>query len=595
MTVPTPGIFESDVAIASQVSAQSPQLKSVERLIAQRVVYFEENQGQFDSKVRYLARGTNGYDLFLTATDAVYVLKDRRLQRESRNVRGGGLIDPIQDPDPTTDGTKAVAVFMSLSGANPEAVSSGFEQLGHHTNYFKGEESNWRTNIPNYGQVRMSDVYDGIDTVWNGLDGGGVQYDFVVEPFADPNQIRWKVEGAESVELDAEGNLIIKTEYGEIRQNKPFTFQETEGLRHEVQSQFVIEESEVSFDVGDYDRSKILTIDPTVNLSTLEFSTFLGGAGPDSGNAITLDGAGNIYVTGESDSTSFPTTAGAYDRTHNGVWDVFVTKLNATGSGLIYSTFIGGSDTDIGHDIAVDSSGSVFVTGATVDAVTNYPTTAGAYDTTHNGSSDVFVTKLNATGSGLIYSTFIGGSGSENSLSVALDSSGSVIITGTTFDATTDYPTTAGAYDTTHNGSNDVFVTKLNATGSGLIYSTFIGGSDTDVGYDVAVDSSGSVYVTGTTVDATTDYPTTAGAYDTTHNGSNDVFVTKLNATASGLIYSTFIGGSDIDYSYGIAVDSSGSVYVTGTTVDGAIDYPTTSGAYDTTHNGSDDVFVTLV
>jgi hypothetical protein len=328
--------------------------------------------------------------------------------------------------------------------------------------------------------------------------------------------------------------------------------------------------------------------------SGLLYSTFIGGNSNDYGYGIAVDSVGNAFVTGETfdSTTDYPTTAGAYDETHNGNFDLFITKLNATGSGLLYSTFIGGSGIDVGRGIAVDSSGNAFVTGYTENS--SYPTTTGAFDTTHNGVGDVFVTKLNSTGSGLLYSTFIGGSSTDGGFGIAVDSAGNAYVAGYTQDGTTDYPTTTGAYDTTHNGGFlDVFVTKLNAAGSALLYSTFIGGNDFDVGYGIAIDSSGNAYVAGYTQDGTTDYPTTTGAFDTTHNGIFDVFVTKLNATGSGLLYSTFIGGSGDDIGRGIAVDSSGDAFVTGFTVDDTTDYPTTTGAYDTTHNGSRDAFVT--
>ena len=380
----------------------------------------------------------------------------------------------------------------------------------------------------------------GIDAVWKGKENGGVQYDFVVEPNANPNQVEWEIDGAESVEIDEKGDLLIKTEFGEIRQQKPFTYQEaTNGLKQEVESRFVIKETKsairnpqsaiVKFEVGNYDRTKTLTIDPSVNLSNLAFSTLLGGERSDEGYGIAVDRAGNIYVTGYAFSISFPTTSGTFDTTHNGNQDVFVSKLNASGTELIFSTFLGGSSNDEGRGIAIDTSGNVFITGFTIDGTTDYPTTSGAFDTTHNGGgSDVFVTKLNPTGSALVYSTFIGGSSTDVGYGIAIDTSGNAFITGSTADGETDYPTTSGAFDTTQNGNKDVFVTKLNPTGSNLDYSTFIGGSPNDFGIGIAIDTSGNVFITGYTSDSTTDYPTTSGAFDTTPNGSLDTFVSKF-------------------------------------------------------------------
>ncbi|MFH0732787.1 MAG: SBBP repeat-containing protein [Candidatus Omnitrophota bacterium] len=320
------------------------------------------------------------------------------------------------------------------------------------------------------------------------------------------------------------------------------------------------------------------------------YSTFIGGSYTDRGRGIAIDSSGNAYITGDTFSDDFPTTSGAYDPTVNGWIDVFVTKLNSTGTALVYSTYIGGSGgTDRGYAIAVDTSGCAYITGY---GTGGYPTTAGAYDTVYNGSVDAFITKLNAAGSALTYSTYLGGSGQDYGLAIAVDSSGCAYITGRTADAATDYPITGGAYDQWQNGNVDAFVTKINSTGTTLVYSTFLGGGGDDYGYAIAIDSSGNAYITGYTADAGIDYPTTGGAYDEIHNGSNDVFVTKLNSTGTALTYSTFIGGSGADYGYAIAIDSSGNAYITGYTADAGIDYPTTGGAYDTTHNGVDDAFL---
>jgi hypothetical protein len=556
--------------------------------------FFEENQGQFNEKVRYFARGTNGYSLFLTATDAVYVLQDSATAR-----RDDGVIDRISNPKPQTPNPKSVAVYMTLAGANPNADFAGAEILEHKTNYFKGAESDWRTNISNYGQVRANGIYEGIDMVWYGKRQSGVRYDFVISPNANPDQIEWEIKGAKNVEKTTEGDLIIKTEYGEIRQNKPFTFQEIDGLKTEVESGFALSKTSASnaepfrvkFSLGNYDHSKSLTIDPSVNLSRVAFSTLIGGPINDQGNAIALDSARNIYVTGKVPSPTFPTTPGTFDTTHNGMDDIFLAKLNATGSTLLYSTFIGGSDEDISTGIAIDSSGNAFLTGLTVDGATDFPLTAGTFDTTPNGGQDIFVTKLNATGSALIFSTLIGGSGDELANDLAIDSAGNSFLMGGTLSA--NYPTTAGAFDTTYNGSGDVFAAKLNADGSSLIYSTFVGGSDFDHGNGIAVDSTGNAYLTGYAFIAQTPYPTTPGALDTTHNGFDDVFVTKLNPAGSALIYSTFIGGLGSDRGISIAVDLAGNTFLTGHTLDSTTDFPVTAGAFDSTHNGGEDVFAT--
>ena len=333
----------------------------------------------------------------------------------------------------------------------------------------------------------------------------------------------------------------------------------------------------------------------------LAYSTFLGGAGIDEGGSIAVDPSGAAYVTGHADA-GFPSTAGSYDPSHNsGGGDVFVSKLNPAGTALVYSTFIGGSAFEQGRAIALDSAGQAHVTGQTASA--DFPGTPGAFETAPFGGGDVFVAKLNASGTDLVYSTYLGGMGSDTGLGLAVDSSGayvagaanssdfpttsgapdrdyggasdafiakfdpagaslaySTFLGGSNFDyatgvavrggeafttgvtASEDFLTTMTAFDSTHNGQSDAFASKLNQAGSGFAYSTYLGGSGFDQGNSVAVDSGGSAYVVGNSGDDVTDYPTTAGAFDTDHNGSNDAFVTKLNATASALDYSSYSG-----------------------------------------------------
>jgi hypothetical protein len=317
----------------------------------------------------------------------------------------------------------------------------------------------------------------------------------------------------------------------------------------------------------------------------LVYATFLGGSDSDIGEAIAVDGVGSAYVTGYTYSSDFPTTAEAFNTNHNGYEDAFVVKLNATGTGLVYATFLGGSGWDYGHAIAVDGADSAYVMGRT--ASSDFPTTEGAFDTSYNGGYwDTFVVKLNATGTGLSYATFLGGSGGE---AIAVDGAGSAYVTG--FTESSDFPTTEGAFDTSYNGGDlDTFVVKLNAAGTGLSYATFLGGSGGDVGEGIAVDGVGSAYVTGCT--SSSDFPTTPGAFDTNYS-SHDAFVVKLNAAGTGLAYSTFLGGGDRDSGGAIAVDGAGSAYVTGHTH--SPDFPTTAGAFDTSYNGNSDPFVVKV
>jgi hypothetical protein len=320
------------------------------------------------------------------------------------------------------------------------------------------------------------------------------------------------------------------------------------------------------------------------NGSELIYSTYLGGGNDDRGFGIAVDTTGNAYLTGHTKSSDFPTTVSALDTSYNGDEDVFVSKLNPNGTGLVYSTFIGGNSVDNGEGLTIDTSGNVYITGYTWSS--DFPITAGAWDTSWNGSADVFITKLNSNGNGLDYSTYLGGSDWDQSHSITIDSTGSTYITGYTI--STNYPTTIGVLDSTFNGNFDAFVIKLNPSGTSLIYSTYLGGSNWDEGYSITVDTSGNAYLTGIT--SSSNFPKMIGAFDTTYNGAYDAFVCKLNSMGTMLIYSTYFGGSSYDSGRGIAVDVSNNVYITGVTESN--NFPTTFGAWDTTFNSSEDVFV---
>jgi hypothetical protein len=328
--------------------------------------------------------------------------------------------------------------------------------------------------------------------------------------------------------------------------------------------------------------------------SALVYSTYLGGTDFDYGEGgIAVDSAGNAYVTGTTYSGDFPTTPGAFDTSYDyesDLAEIFVTKLNAAGSALGYSTYVGGSSKDLSWGgITVDSAGSAYITGQTLSP--NFPTTPNAFDTTYNsdGKEDAFVTKLEPAGSALVYSTYLGGLEWDRGWGIAVDSAGHAYVSGYTISI--NFPTTEGAFDPSKNGGHDRYVTKLNIDGSAQVYSTFLGGSTTESGWGgIAVDSAGSAYVVTPT--ASNDFPTTAGAFDTSHNGFWDVAVTKFNAAGSALIYSTFVGGANLDYPYDMALDSAGSVYVSGETT--STNYPTTAGAFDTSYNGgTSDAFLT--
>jgi hypothetical protein len=317
----------------------------------------------------------------------------------------------------------------------------------------------------------------------------------------------------------------------------------------------------------------VTKLSPTTGLI---YSTYLGGSDPDNffgdqGTAIAVDAQGNAFVTGHTYSTSFPTTPGAPQTSFGGVRDAFVAELNPAGSALVYSTYVGGAGNEGGNSIAVDAAGNAYVTGSTSSA--NFPTTPGAVQTILLGGSDVFVTVLNPTGSGFVYSTYLGGVSTEGGNGIAVDAAGNAYVTGSTG---TGFPTTPGAVQSTPGGGGEAFVTALNAAGSGLLYSTYLGGSGGDVGNKIAVDAAGNAYVTGNT--GSSNFPITAPAFQTSlAGGSSDAFIAALNPTGSGLVYSTYLGGTGTDQGAGIAIDAAGNAYVAGSTA--STDFPTTPGA----------------
>jgi hypothetical protein len=490
---------------------------------------FEQNRSQGEEGTNFRARGA-GYTISLSATEATLLL-----------ARGS--------EEPST------VLRMNLAGANPDVAVEGVNELEGKVNYLIGNDpAKWRTNIATFGRVRYREIYSGIDVVYYG-NQRRLEYDFVVAPGSDPGAIALEFAGAPKIEVEsATGDLLVGIGEKTIRQHKPIVYQETSGGRREVEGRYALRsDGKVGFDVGEYDARAALIIDPV-----LQYSTFLGGNGQDQGESIAVDSTGNAYVAGFTDSTNFP-LVNAGPGTKGNRTDVFVTKLNAAGSALIYSTYIGGSDSEFCHGVAVDAAGNAYVTGVTVS--TDFPTVNALQSTSGGQSSDAFVAKLNAAGSALVYSTYLGGNRPDFANSIAVDSTGNAYVTGYTESA--NFPT-ANALQSIFGGTADAFVTKVTAAGTALVYSTYLGGSNQDRGQGIAVDSAGNAFVTGATISA--DFPT-ANPVQAMSGGDSDGFVTKINAAGTALVYSTYLGGSDVDGATAIAVDSTGNVYVTGATL----------------------------
>jgi len=533
----------------------------------QHPIHFERNDGQVDAQVKYLTRGP-GYTFYFTPQEIITVFSGESGESEEHT-------------------KTSVALKLKFLGSNPEAILSGTQKLESISNYFIGNDSSqWRTHIPNYAKVTYRNLYEGIDAAFYG-NPQQLEYDLLVGPGADPQNIRLQIEGAKELALDSSGNLEILTDaIQKVVMQKPLVYQffDEEGKeRRTIKGDYILAANqEVRFRVAGYDATKMLVIDPII------YSTFLGSFSV--GNGITVDDDGNAYVIGGISSGALPTTVGAVQTVPGGSEDAFVTKLNSTGTSLIYSTYLGGSNSDLGNGIAIDSSGNAYVTGFTNS--TNFPTKTAFQDTLKSISGgNAFVTKLNPTGTALVYSTYLGGSGVSGDAGngVAVDDDGYAYVTGYTYSS--NFPTTSGVVQSMFIATNSMgFVTKFNPSGMTLDYSTYLGGSNDNIGNGIAADTSGNAYVTGFT--NSTNFPTTVGVFQSTIHGiSGNIFVTQLNSTGTAFVYSTYLGGSAIDVGNAIAVDGGGNAYVTGYTE--SPNFPTTSGAYQSAAGGNLDVFVT--
>lgn len=524
---------------------------------------FEANAGQAGPNVKFIAKG-GGYDLCLTASETILTLSKPQ-SPEKEDARSSLQTSPLR---------------MKLVGGNQSAPLEGIDQLPGKSHYFIGNRADQRrTNLSSFGRVQRKNVYRGIDLVYYG-DQQQLEYDFNVAAGADPSMIALDFDGAQRLRIDANGDLILSTPGGEVRQHKPVIYQEVNGAKQVIAGRYEIKgRHRVGFRASAYDRTRALVIDPV-----LSYSSFLNGAS----NVLTVDSEGSIYVAGFANASGFPTTPGAFQPAYSGgrpqfendypPGDIAITKLNRDCSAVIYATYLGGTGADNVSSVAVDADGNVYLTGNTFSP--DFPTTQGAYRTTYAGglnisgrpASDVFVAKLDRAGAALIYSTYVGGTNQDGANSIAVDAAGNAYISGGTWSH--DFPTTANAFQITFGGgSADAFVAKLNAKGSALVYSTYLGGDNYEDYTYLALDAAGNAYVTGTT--SSSNFPTTPGALQTSRSDliRMDVFVSKLNAAGSALIYSTLLGGSFIDQSWGIAIDAAGDAYVVGET--SSADFPT--------------------
>lgn len=521
---------------------------------------FEANQGQTDNQVKFLSRG-RGYGLFLTATEALLVLNKPAA--------------PTNEDAENLNASEPALLRLQLVGANPQPQVTGLEALPGKVNYFIGNDpAKWRTDAVSYAKVRSEDVYPGIDLVYYG-NQQQLEYDFVVTAGANPGAIRLSFAGVRGMRVDGDGDLVLQTVGGEIRQRRPVIYQEVAGSRKEIAGGYVLKgQRQVGFEVGEYDISRTLVIDPV-----LVYSTYLGGSNEDISNAIAVDAAGNAYITGFTASTDFPVVNALQPICVCGDQDLFVAKLNPAGAALVYATYLGGSRRDNGFGITVDAAGSAYISGWTQSS--DFPTVNAVQPVFGGGDVDAIIVKLNPAGSALLYSTYLGGSGTvEYGNDIAVDDTGSAYVSGLTDSA--NFPI-ANALQSTFAGVADAFAAKLSPAGSALVYSTYLGGSAWDNATGIVVDAAGNAYLVGLTISL--DFPTT-NALQPASGGSWDIFVTKLNPAGSALVYSTYLGGSADDYGASIALETAGNIYVTGQTA--SVDFPTANALQPILAGGRD-------
>ena len=582
--------FSANIALASAakpdpvLSAQSSS-PAIAGAYGQLPLAFIQNDGQLDKHVKYYERGA-GHTTFFSENGVTLALSKVIPRGDSAPENDSSLAFPVDAQAHTT-----TVVKLAPLGANKRPRIVAESQMSAKVNYFKGNDrKSWRSNVPTYQAVRYEEIYPGIDLRFYG-NNQQLEYDFIVNPGADPDGIALAYEGIEKLSINAGGELVVQLKDGAMIQKRPVIYQDIAGQRQAVAGEFQIQVPQngepwsYRFELAAYDRTQQLIIDPI-----LSYSSFLGGSNHDYGYDIAVNAAGEAYVVGATLSLDFPTVNAYQVASATDYTDVFITRFNAAGNGLIYSTFLGGSNNDEGYGIAVDSSNNVYVTGRT--SSDDFPIQGGIQAIKTLGYDAAFVAKLDPTGTTLLYSTYVGGSKDDTAQDIAVDGSGNMYIAGNT--RSHDFPTLNPMYTSVDTGNNkDVFVVKINGSGSAYIYSTYLGGDHEDRATGIAVDGSGNAYVTGWTESA--NFPSTASAYSSTHEaGYKSVFVTKIDAVGSQLLYSTYLGGTDDDIGNGIAVDGFENAYVVGATR--SHDFPTANPLYTAVDTGNNnDAFISRI
>ncbi len=569
--------------------------------------FFTENKGQWNSSIYFMSEISFGR-ITLKQNSVNYELFMAEELKPKERVNFFNSKSRI----PHRNTIKSNSIKLTYLDSNI-VYPQGMDPVLTYYNYFLGNNpKNWISNCKNYREVHYNNIWDGVDLIYY-IAGESIKFKFQVNSVANIEKIKIKVEGAK-----VENNEII-TEFGSITFSNVDCY--TTKSRKKIDLGLSLSSNIISFEV---DKDKFKQLKETIIIDSLSipgeyfvtdntannqdkkliygryvYSKLLGGSEDDIVCSMEVDKEECVYLTGYTHSSNFPTTEDAWDEKKSGPSDIFVSKLSSDGSSLIYSTYLGGIEGSMGceeyedeiaYSLAVDNEGCAYITGGTI--CSDFPITPGAISKRHNGNFDVFVTKLNSDGSRLLYSSFLGGESEDIGRSIALDEEKNIYIVGST--DSWNFPTTKGAFQenrkrTIYGASG--FITKISPDGSKLIYSTFLGGSDINLCISLALDKEKYAYVTGLVTSS--DFPTTENAYDKTMNGSNDIFISKLNSNGSALIYSTFLGGSEKEAGISIAVDEEGCAYITGST--DSSDFPTTENVWSRNLRGKNDIFITKI
>jgi len=542
-------------------------------------LYFIPNKGQVDENVLFYAKASR-YTLWMTKEGLVFdsiMHQGTYLDASPRQARYNtdSLCHRVTE---SLKFERDVSRLIFLN-TNKNLEVDPFDITKHRVNYIIGtDKSKWKTNILTSKAVLYKELYNNIDLKVYGIERE-IEYDWIVKPGGEVSDINLEYKNVKNTKIDKKGNLVVGMKFGQLRHAKPLGYQVIGGKKIEVEANFKeIRQNTFRFEIGKFNKNYELIIDPLV------YCTYHGGSDVETGRAIAVDKKGAAYVAGYTKSTDFP-TQNPINGTKIGGDDIYITKINPQGNALLYSTYMGGSDNDYCWGIAVDKKGAAYVTGLTNS--TDFPT-KNPVQGTIGGNTDTFITKINPQGSSLAYSTYLGGSDTDYGYAgIAVDKKGSAYVTGQT--RSTDFPT-KNPIQGTIGGSTDTYVAKINPQGSALVYSTYLGGSDSDFGWGIAVDEKGAAYITGSTYSP--DFPTKNPVQKNHAGGNSDAFITKINAKGSALVYSTYHGGSGYDYGSGITVDKKDSAYVTGGTE--STDFPTKK-PIQKKNGGDQDSFITKI